>query len=401
MTAKWVRTTSNSRVFVRHEKGCDFYAGKRCRCNPSYRGEVWNSDLRRPEKQSPVVPNANEAAGWVTAKLTGTAIPMTQPAAGVSAEEFVASFFKAARAGNALAKGGKEYVDATVDHYERDWKHHVRAHVIGKPINAMDAPAWQAVVENAKAIGQRDAKGKPNGKPLAAGTLRVIFAGVRAAYRWGHHPARRIVATNPWRDVQIAKGPKAKVKRVAAPETIPGLLAALKGRCSKRGPAPDPAVPIVWAVMFYAGLRISEAVALDWPEVDLKTGWIRVLASKSETGTGRSVPIVPELAAILRAWQADNHGQRIGSVFHGISAKTVDSNARRRWPKRGLDVFAPHEARHTFASVMVANRDVSLADLQEWLGHASLQTTALYVKTLPGFRSESVHARIAGTFGGA
>jgi site-specific recombinase XerC len=48
---------------------------------------------------------------------------------------------------------------------------------------------------------------------------------------------------------------------------------------------------------------------------------------------------------------------------------------------------------------VIASRDVSLADLQEWLGHASIATTAIYVKTLPGFRSESAGARISGAFG--
>lgn len=404
MKPKWVRTKANARVFVRHEKGCPAYEDNRCRCKPSFRGEVWNPDTKRPAK-SCVYYHSGEAEGWVADYARGIDSPAPAHVSGVMVADFFVTFFAAARAGTALRKGGKRYASRTVDIYERDVRHHVASHVAGRSVEGMDAQAWQLVVEAIMTTGARGRDGEPNGQPLAASSVSGIMAAVRAAYRWGAAPSRRIVSSNPIRDVEIPSGEKPKRKRVAAPEMIPVLLDALRGRRSKHGDAPNPAVRIAWAIMFYAGLRVSEAAALDWPDIELGRGggWIIVGQSKTEAGEGRRVPIAAPLARILHDWRAENDGARIGPVLRGarsfrLSASTID-NAATRWAGAGLPDYSPHEARHTFASSVIANRDVSLADLQEWLGHASLQTTARYVQTLPGWRQESAGARLSDAFG--
>jgi integrase len=409
MKPKWQKTTHPG-VFVWHEvkrtpdgpKPCAAYAGKRCRCDASYRGEVWNPDTKRPAKSSRFA-NVNEAIGWVADYRRGVQSPAPVEVSGVIVRDFFHAFIAAARAGTALRKGGKRYAPRTLVSYESAFRHHVDEHAGDRAINGMDAPAWQIVVESIITTGRKDRHGDPTGEELAPGTVNTILAGIRAAYRWGAAPGRRIVATKPLREVEIPAHGKSKRKRVAAPEMIPALLAALDGNVARGGPA-NPAVRIAWAIMFYAGLRISEVIALDWSDVELTRdgGWITVGDSKSEAGTGRRIPMAAPLARILHEWRTTPFA--IGPVVPGtkafrIRASGIASLAERRWPKVGLPVFSPHEARHTFASVVIANRDVSLVDLQEWLGHASIATTAVYVKTLPGYRSESAGARISGAFG--
>jgi integrase len=420
MKPKWQKT-NHPAVFVWHEvkktkdgpKPCPAYDGGRCRCRAKYRGEVWNATTKRPDKQSPAVFNVNEAIGWVADYRRGVESPAPVEISGVIVREFFDAFMASARAGTALRKGGKRYAPRTLNKYARDFRHHVDPHAGEKPINGMDAPAWQVVVEAIITTGQRDRHGNPTGHEFGAATVNTIMAGIRAAYRWGSAPGRRIVTGNPLREVQIPQGGKAKRKRVAAPETIPVLLDALVRRTKKRGPAPNPAIRIAWAIMFYAGLRVSEAVALDWadillpPRFDSTADWhgeIVVGESKSEAGTDRRIPIAAPLAHILNNWKRERGGFVIGPVIPGTrTVRATDSGvasaATARWKEAGLEAFSPHEARHTFASTVIASRDVSLADLQEWLGHASLATTAIYVKTLPGFRSESAGARISGAFG--
>ncbi len=57
--------------------------------------------------------------------------------------------------------------------------------------------------------------------------------------------------------------------------------------------------PVV-ATLAGAGLRVGEAVALRWRDVNLATGTLRVGQSKSDAGTGREVDLpaglVQELA---------------------------------------------------------------------------------------------------------
>jgi integrase len=410
MKPKWQKT-NHPAVFVWHEvkktkdgpKPCPAYDGGRCRCRAKYRGEVWNPTTKRPDKQSPAVFNVNEAIGWVADYRRGVESPAPVEVSGVIVREFFHAFIAAARVGTALRKGGKRYAPRTLTSYESAYRHHVDEHAGAKAINGMDAPAWQIVVESIITTGKKDHHGDPTGEELAPGTVNTILAGIRAAYRWGAAPGRRIVASKPLREVEIPAHGKSKRKRVAAPEIIPALLDALAGNVAHGGPA-NPAVRIAWAIMFYAGLRISEVIALDWSDVELTRdgGWITVGDSKSEAGTGRRIPMAAPLARILHEWRTTPFA--IGPVVPGkkafrIRPSGIASLGERRWPKAGLPVFSPHEARHTFASIVIANRDVSLADLQEWLGHASIATTAVYVKTLPGYRSESAGARISGAFG--
>lgn len=403
MAPKWQKTKHPS-VFVWHAKGCPAYEEQRCRCAPKYRGEVWNRDTKKPDK-SPRYSAVDEAVGWVADYRRGVAAPPTTNHGGVSVAEFFEAFIAAAKVGTAHAKGGKRYAPRTLHGYEETFGHHVAPHVKGKTTGAMDAAAWQLVVDKIVTTGQRDRHGNPTGLPLADGSVATIMAGVRAAYKWGSAPSRRIVPSNPLRDVQFPKGGQAKRKRVAPPETIPALLEALRSFKPHRGKTTNPSVRVAWAIMFYAGLRISEVVALDWPDVDLAGGYITVGKSKSEAGTFRSIPIAAPLAAILTDWKRERGGFVIGPVLPGsdgglrVHVNTVSSAAAKRWKDCGMASYSPHEARHTFASVVIANRDVSLADLQEWLGHASLETTAIYVKTLPGWRRENAQARISGAFG--
>jgi integrase len=411
---KWLPVANHAGVFIWHEvkktpdgpKPCGAYDGKRCRCTPKYRGEVWNPETRRPMK-SARYDTLGEAGGWVADKRRGLDTATPANVAGVVVEELFATFITAARAGHALAKGGGTYSPATVGDrgvYVRDFRHHVAPHVKGKTTGQMTPEAWQIVVEKMTESGTKDRYGEPTGKPLSTGTMVGILAAVGAMYRWACAPSRRIVATNPLRDVEIPKVGKPKRKRVCAPEVIPALLDALGRRPLQRGPLPNPSFRVAWAIMFYAGLRVSEAVALDWSDVELTRdgGWITVGKSKSEAGTERRIPIAKPLARILWDWRGDT--LRIGPICTGTrTLRVTDSGVAdagaKAWEHAGFPIFSPHEARHTFASAVIANRDVSLADLKEWLGHTSLATTDAYVKTLPGYRSESAGARISGAFG--
>jgi hypothetical protein len=62
--AHWQATDIRS-VLVRHKKTCPHYVGASCACEPSFRGEVWNSEAGRTDK-SPAFANADEAMTWVS-----------------------------------------------------------------------------------------------------------------------------------------------------------------------------------------------------------------------------------------------------------------------------------------------------------------------------------------------
>jgi integrase len=123
----------------------------------------------------------------------------------------------------------------------------------------------------------------------------------------------------------------------------------------------------------YAGLRISEAAALDWSDVDLENRQIRVIRSKG--GKSRRIPMGPELLDAL----LPNTG---GNVVSGGEAYSTSRLARRvREAFKALGVHATfHQLRHRYATIAYeASGDI--LTVSRLLGHANLNTTQIYVRT--------------------
>ena len=123
----------------------------------------------------------------------------------------------------------------------------------------------------------------------------------------------------------------------------------------------------LWATALYAGLRRGELLALEWSNVDLASGVIRVerawdayagfIEPKSEQGR-RKVPI----PAVLRDYLVEHRMRqsRANGLVFGKSATvpfdpgTAVRKADNAWKAAKLDRITLHEARHTFASYMIA-----------------------------------------------
>jgi integrase len=121
---------------------------------------------------------------------------------------------------------------------------------------------------------------------------------------------------------------------------------------------------------------------------------IRVRASYAEgvlttpkSGKVRSVPMAPDVASALASL-----GQRVTSngdddlVFVGPAGTILDGRAlRRRYitavKRAGLRPLRFHDLRHTFGTRMIAKADIRR--VQEWMGHADVQTTMKYLHYVP------------------
>jgi len=138
-------------------------------------------------------------------------------------------------------------------------------------------------------------------------------------------------------------------------------------------------------LMLYAGLRRSEACALDWRNVDLGNGTLTVVLGKGRKS--RAIPLHPRLSAALAAVPLfDRRGavlapqrERAGDKRRRhISANTL-MHVFDRWLRDayGLDI-SPHMLRHSFA-VELLRAGADLRSIQTLLGHASLATTERYL----------------------
>ena len=215
-------------------------------------------------------------------------------------------------------------------------------------------------------------------------TLHNHVSGLRAFFRYWQREGR--LATNPLLGVPLPKLEKSLPKFLTETqvETLLGgpqkLLA--EGRVDAFTAWRD---RLALELLYGGGLRVSEAVALNYGAVDLATGTARVL------GKGRKERICPLGAvatAVLQKFRAD----------FAASAKPSDpvllSESRARLPVRALQLImkrylaladlpmdlSPHKLRHSFATHLL-NSGADLRAVQELLGHANLATTQIYTHT--------------------
>jgi integrase len=163
----------------------------------------------------------------------------------------------------------------------------------------------------------------------------------------------------------------------------------------------------LFLLMARAGLRLGEALALKWDDLDLSTTerMVRVERSVSpdglhvdtpKSGHGRTVDMslaLREAMLALRASQAES-ALKDGSpqpdlVFPSEAGGHLDQANVRRAFRRALKRAAlplhhtPHSLRHTFASLLL-QAGISPAYVQRQLGHASIQLTVdTYGRWLP------------------
>ena len=125
-------------------------------------------------------------------------------------------------------------------------------------------------------------------------------------------------------------------------------------------------------LLYSAGLRSAEAVALDLGDVDFDREAVHVLG---KGGKQRVVPLGEEAAARLALYLRDArpalaHGAN-DAVFLSARGRRLDTSTVRRLVRH------PHRLRHAFATHLLEG-GADLRTIQELLGHASLSTTQVY-----------------------
>jgi integrase len=144
----------------------------------------------------------------------------------------------------------------------------------------------------------------------------------------------------------IDKNPVLRVKKPKLIDKAPEIfsvdeLTALLNAASTI--APD-VLPMV-SIGAFAGLRESEIKRLDWSDIDLRRGFVKVEANKAKTARRRIVRIQPNLAEWLRPYSTNT-----GPVVPANARKKLDAVRRlaglQHWSKNGL--------RHSFASYSLA-----------------------------------------------
>jgi integrase len=222
---------------------------------------------------------------------------------------------------------------------------------------------------------------------LAPQTVRNQVTALRVLLKWCVR--QELVAFNPCDGLELPAGGETRDRIAPVPEAVE-LLGALS-RADDRA---------LYATAFFAGLRRGELMALRWSDVDLAARTINVRRSfdpktrtfgapKSKKGT-REVGVPKLLVPYLDAMPAS-----AGLVFKAaqggpFSDRTVATRAGAEWAAAGLEPIGLHEARHTYASLMIA-AGVNIKTISEWMGHSSITITLdRYGHLLPGSGAEAL-----------
>ena len=236
-----------------------------------------------------------------------------------------------------------------------------------RPIEAITTPMVETW------ISRMDRSASTRTKALVL--LHGIFKRARKVYD---------LPTNPVADVERPPMSRSGDIEVFSPEEVMALVRA----------AADEQDAAIFLTAAFSGLRRGELLALRWRDVDFSGSLIRVRASYAagqvttpKSGKVRSVPMAPDVAKALA--ELGTRGFKTGDddlVFVGRLGSFVDPSAlRRRYDaavkRAGLRRLRFHDLRHTFGTRMIAKADIRR--VQEWMGHADIQTTMKYLHYVP------------------
>jgi|SRR5450759_1578489 integrase len=249
--------------------------------------------------------------------------------ASIHGRKATASFLEAA-VGYMEGGGERRYMQPLLDHFG------------GSPLTRID----QAAIDRAAKVLYPTA---------AASTLnRQVYTPISAVLK--HGAARGLCE---YRQVERPAQPKGRVRWIT-PAEADRLITASAAHLR----------PLV-IFLLYTGARVSEALYLDWRQVDLQRSHVDFIATKN--GEARGVPLHPRAVAALASLphrenevfrrpdgyayaRKEDGGGQIKKAFRGACLRA------------GIADFSPHGCRHTWATWhYAANRDLpALMKLGGW-----------------------------------
>lgn len=201
---------------------------------------------------------------------------------------------------------------------------------------------------------------------------------------------RNLIPSNPADKIPRPKKEKSAVACYSV-EECKKLLQAIKG---------DPLeIPITFSALY--GLRRGEALGLRWGAIDFDRRTVTIshsVVSMSLDGKGqivaqdklkrkssyRTLPLVPMVAEMLSSASVERYGSvappaedyicvdGAGKLF---APNYLSEHFQVLLARHGLRKIRYHDLRHSCANLLISSR-VPLVEVQQWLGHSTISTTA-------------------------
>ncbi|MGF3584604.1 MAG: tyrosine-type recombinase/integrase, partial [Thermoplasmatota archaeon] len=134
---------------------------------------------------------------------------------------------------------------------------------------------------------------------------------------------------------------------------------------------------VVLALIYYAGLRLSETRNLKWQDIDFEREVIHVKQAKGEKE--RIIFLHKNLKGLLMKYGVRKSGiVLISERGKRYDERTIQQIVKNATKKAGIrKKVTPHTLRHSFATHLLEG-GVDIRFIQQLLGHKSLRTTQIY-----------------------
>jgi integrase len=347
-------------IEVRHTGACASRDGKRCNCEPRYRGHVKDPSGRKI--RSRWTASRAEAIGWRQDAVIALRSGRLRPSTKTTVQDAGRALVDGMRTGAALDRSGKPYKPKTIRTYQHALETYVYPLLGHRKVSSLRRSDIQGFVEQMRADG------------AAPSTVHNRLDPLRVIVRRAIDDEELMVDPCAHINLPVVRNNRTRIEAPAMAET---LIAAL--------PEPEQAF---WALAFYAGLRRGELRRLRVEDVDFDAGLVRVrrgwddvegeIAPKTFAGK-RDVSMMGELRRIC-ASQKLQTGRSGADLFLGRTPvdpfypSTVRARARKAWTARELEPLTAHEARHCAASYIIAC-GLDWKKVSQFLGHTDVRTT--------------------------
>lgn len=205
-------------------------------------------------------------------------------------------------------------------------------------------------------------------------TVAKKLAALSSFYRYGTEEHDETVPDNP-----VARVKRPPVSRESASAGLDAVEVRRLLDAAEDESLRDRAVV---QVLYATGIRVSELRGATMAALRMQKGHLTMKVSR-KGGKNGYVTVRPEAAEALRAYLATRTDTQ-GSLFRGVRGGTISRYEVRQIMQRVVKRagikgkrITPHSMRHTFATLALdAGRDIR--DVQEALGHCSIETTMRY-----------------------
>ncbi len=140
--------------------------------------------------------------------------------------------------------------------------------------------------------------------------------------------------------------------------------------------------------LIFTGIRVNKASQLDtthFRDIDTDSPYLEILDAKG--GKNRDIPLHGLVVDAYKKWMKAKISLQFQNQYCYINLKSGNPLCDRtiQWIVKNIAKesriqkdISPHKCRHTFATSLLKS-GANIKDIQELLGHASIETSALYL----------------------